>query len=73
MMAERRLVVLKEAQDFKGMEDLLPYFEQPSDQTIFVINYKYKNYDSRKKTIKAASKHGSGKGHPVWRGATVER
>ena len=24
MMAERRLVVLKEAQDFRGMEDLLP-------------------------------------------------
>jgi DNA polymerase-3 subunit delta len=58
MMAERRLVVLKEAQDFKGMEDLLPYFEQPSDQTIFVINYKYKNYDSRKKSMKAAAKNG---------------
>ena len=26
MMAERRLVVLKEAQDFKDLEDLLPYF-----------------------------------------------
>lgn len=58
MMAERRLVVLKEAQDFKGMEDLLPYFESPSDQTIFVINYKYKKYDSRKKTMKAAAKNG---------------
>jgi len=58
MMAERRLVVLKEAQDFKGMEDLLPYFETPSDQTIFVINYKYKKYDSRKKTMKAAAKNG---------------
>jgi len=58
MMAERRVVVLKEAQDFKGMEDLLAYFEAPSDQTVFVINYKYKNYDSRKKSIKAAAKNG---------------
>ncbi len=58
MMAERRLVVLKEAQDFRGIEDLLPYFEEPNDQTVFVINYKYKKYDSRKKSIKAAAKNG---------------
>lgn len=58
MMAERRVVVLKEAQDFRGMEDLLPYFESPSDQTVFVVNYKYKNYDSRKKLLKAAAKSG---------------
>ena len=58
MMAERRVVVLKEAQDFKGMEDLLSYFEAPSSETVFVINYKYKAYDSRKKSIKAAAKNG---------------
>ena len=58
MMAERRLVVLKEAQDFRGIEDLLPYFEEPNEQTILVINYKYKKYDSRKKSIKAAAKNG---------------
>ncbi len=58
MMAERRLVVLKEAQDFKGMEELTPYFEDPSEQTIFVVNYKYKKYDSRKKSLKAAAKNG---------------
>ena len=58
MMAERRLVVLKEAQDFKDIEDLLPYFEAPNAQTIFVINYKYKTYDTRKKGVKAAAKHG---------------
>ncbi len=58
MMAERRVVVLKEAQDFKGMEDLLSYFEAPSNETVFVINYKYKTYDSRKKAMKAAAKNG---------------
>lgn len=58
MMAERRVVVLKEAQYFKGMEDLLPYFEAPSSETVFVINHKYKAYDSRKKSMKAAAKNG---------------
>jgi DNA polymerase-3 subunit delta len=58
MMAQRRLVILKEAQSFRGIEDLKPYFESPSDQTIFVVNYKYKNYDSRKKAIKAVEKNG---------------
>ncbi|MFK7787356.1 MAG: DNA polymerase III subunit delta [Crocinitomicaceae bacterium] len=58
MMAERRLVVLKEAQDFRGMEDLLPYFDAPNGQTILVINYKYKKYDTRKKSMKAAAKNG---------------
>lgn len=59
MMAERRVVVIKEAQDFRQMEELLPYFENPSDQTVFVVNYKYKNYDSRKKLLKAAQKAGT--------------
>lgn len=58
MMAERRVVVLKEAQGFKNFEELLPYFEAPSSETVFVINYKYKNYDSRKKEFKAAAKNG---------------
>ncbi|MDG1334184.1 MAG: DNA polymerase III subunit delta [Crocinitomicaceae bacterium] len=58
MMAQRRLVVLKEAQDFRGIEDLLPYFEEPNEQTVLVINYKYKKYDSRKKSMKAAAKTG---------------
>ncbi len=58
MMAERRVVVLKEAQDFRDMEKLLPYFEQPADPTIFVINYKYKTYDARKKSLKAAAQNG---------------
>lgn len=58
MMGERRLVVLKEAQDFRGIEDLTPYFSHPADQTIFVVNYKYKKFDARKKSIKAAAKNG---------------
>lgn len=58
MMAERRVVVLKEAQYMKDIEELSPYFENPSDQTILVINYKHKKYDTRKKSVKAAAKNG---------------
>lgn len=58
MMAERRVVILKEGQDFRGIEGLLPYFESPNEQTVFVVNFKYKKYDTRKKLIKAAAKNG---------------
>ncbi|MCE2682581.1 MAG: DNA polymerase III subunit delta [Flavobacteriia bacterium] len=59
MMAERRLVVLREAQDFdKKIEELEPYFNSPLESTIFVVGYKYKNFDSRKKLIKLAEKQG---------------
>lgn len=58
MMAERRVVIVREAQDFKQIEELLPYFEQPNDQTILVIEYKYKTFDTRKKLIKIAAQNG---------------
>jgi len=59
MMAERRLVVLREAQDFeKKMDELEPYFNSPLETTIFVVCFKYKNYDSRKKLVKLAEKQG---------------
>ncbi len=58
MMAARKLVILKEAQDFKQMDELESYFEQPSDTTIFVVNYKYKTFDARKKLMKFATTNG---------------
>ncbi len=60
MMAEQKLVIIKEAQDIKPSDfDLIEkYFNDPSDQTIFVINYKYKKFDSRKKLFKLAQKVG---------------
>lgn len=59
MGSEKRLVVLKEAQDFKKLEALCPYFENPNSSTIFVICYKYKKYDSRKKALKLILKQGA--------------
>ena len=58
MMAERKLVVLKEAQDLKDFDKLESYFENPSDRTVFVINYKNKAFDTRKKIAKVIAKNG---------------
>ena len=52
MMAARKLVIIKEAQDLKDFDSLETYFENPSDLTVFVINYKYKTFDTRKKLAK---------------------
>ena len=40
MGSEKRLVVLKEAQEFKKLEALCPYLENPKPSTIFVICHK---------------------------------
>jgi DNA polymerase-3 subunit delta len=56
LMAERRLVVLKEAQDMKSIVDLEPYFDNPTDTTIFVICHKYGTVDSRKTVFKKVAK-----------------
>jgi len=58
MMAQRRLVVVREAQDLKKIEELASYMEEPNESTVFVINYKFKKFDSRKKLFKAAKKNG---------------
>jgi DNA polymerase-3 subunit delta len=57
-MSPKKLVILKEAQDLKGFDELDRYFEQPSATTIFVVNYKYKNLDARKKSIKIVGANG---------------
>jgi DNA polymerase-3 subunit delta len=41
MMAERRLVVVREAQDLKDIELLEKYCAQPQPTTVFVIMYLY--------------------------------
>ena len=58
MGSEKRLVVLKEAQDFKKIEELCTYFENPNPTTVFVLCYKYKKYDARKKSLKLCAKNG---------------
>jgi len=58
MMAERQVVVIREAQNIKNIEDLAIYVEKPMKSTILVFNYKYKTIDKRKKLYKALQKNG---------------
>jgi DNA polymerase-3 subunit delta len=52
MMSEYQLVIVKEAQHLKKIEDLVHYINAPLKSTILVINYKYKKVDNRKKVFK---------------------
>ena len=56
MMAERQLVMIKEAQSMRGIEKLESYIEHPTDTTVLVICYKYKKPDRRKSFGKQVSK-----------------
>jgi len=49
MMAERQVVILKEAQEMRSLTELAGYLEKPVPTTILVICYKYKKLDGRKK------------------------
>ena len=48
LMADRQLIVVREAQQLECFEDLAVYVKNPSPSTILVLNYKYKNLDRRK-------------------------
>ena len=67
MMAERQVVIVKEAQDLsrailaqpeKSKNTLEAYAENPQPTTVLVFCYKYKKLDKRKRVYKALSKNG---------------
>ncbi|WP_297802651.1 DNA polymerase III subunit delta [uncultured Polaribacter sp.] len=59
MMAERQVIIVKEAQDLsRNIEKLLSYAENPQPTTVLVLNYKYKKLDKRKKLHKVIAKTG---------------
>ena len=58
MMSEYRLVVVKEAQVVKGMENLSIYLQKPLNSTILVICHKNGTLDKRKKLASEISKVG---------------
>ena len=57
MMARYRLVIVKEAQEMRDIKKLEKYAEQPSDQSILVINHKYKKLDQRSSFAKIIKKN----------------
>lgn len=58
MMAAHNVVIVKEAQSLKGMDELLHYTEKPLSSTILVLNYKYKTLDKRTKLFKSIAENG---------------
>lgn len=59
MMAERQVVIVKEAQDLsKNIDKLESYADNPMPSTVLVCCYKYKTLDKRKKVTKLLEKNG---------------
>ena len=59
MMAEKQVIIVKEAQDLsRTIENLVAYVNNPQPTTILVFCYKYKTLDKRKKLAKTIAKSG---------------
>ncbi len=58
MMSTHQVLIIKEAQTLKKLEDLIIYLEKPLLSTILVFSYKYKTIDKRTKLYKVLESHG---------------
>ncbi len=59
MMADKQVVIVKEAQELvKTIDKLETYAENPQTTTVLVFAYKYKTLDKRKKITKILEKNG---------------
>jgi DNA polymerase-3 subunit delta len=58
MMASHQVLIIKEAQSLKKLEDLIIYLEKPLLSTILVFSYKYNTIDKRTKLYKTLETHG---------------
>ena len=58
MMAERQVVIVREAQHLKSkMDEFKAYLENPLQSTVLVFNYKYGKLDGRKEIAKLFGQH----------------
>ncbi len=58
MMANNQVIIVREAQNIKKIEELESYVKNPLSSTILVINYKYKTLDKRKTFTKLLDQKG---------------
>ena len=59
MMADRQVVIVKEAQELsRTIDKLESYAENPQETTVLILCYKYKTLDKRKKVTKVLEKKG---------------
>ncbi len=52
LMSEKKLILIREAQDLKNFDAFEKYFQNPTESTILVFCHKYKDLDKRKKVTK---------------------
>ncbi len=57
MMAQRRVVILKEAQSMRDLAKLEPYVRNPATTTVLVIAHPHKKLDGRSALSKTLNKH----------------
>jgi DNA polymerase-3 subunit delta len=58
MMASHQVLIIKEAQSLKKLDDLIIYLDKPLLSTILVFSYKYKTLDKRTKLYKTLESQG---------------
>src|ERR1700722_1169136 len=58
MFAEKQVVILKDAAQLKGFNELAGYLEKPSPTTILLIEHRFKKADGRGKVVKYAKEKG---------------
>ena len=58
MMAEHLVIIVKEAQTLKGMDELVYYLQKPQPTTVLVFCHKYGTLDRRKKVAAEIEKNG---------------
>ena len=58
MMAERQLILLREAQDMRSLKQLEGYAAKPSPTTVLVISHKHKKLNASTKLFKTIKENG---------------
>ncbi|MEM7572040.1 MAG: DNA polymerase III subunit delta [Bacteroidota bacterium] len=58
MMAERQLIILREAKDMRSLQQLVSYVEKPAATTVLVISHKHKKLNGNSKLAKALKANG---------------
>src|SRR4051812_19573025 len=58
MFAERQVVIVKDAAQMRGLNELAGYLENPAPTTILLIEHRFKKADGRSKVVKYAKEKG---------------
>ncbi len=58
MMSDKMVVIVKEAQNVRNIDNLNYYAKKPLKSTVLVLNYKFKKFDKRKRLYKEVEKNG---------------